>query len=63
MKSVCVLEEIQVVVRGEISPSFGKDLSCCFGESVHIFKKLELQRRHLEGLTNLELLQAIVSWN
>ena len=63
VKSVCVLEEIQAVVWGEISPNFRKDLGCCFGELVHIFKKLGLQRRYLEGLTNPELLQATISWN
>ena len=46
VKSICILEEIRAVVRGEISPCFGrgqaavqgeispyfgKDLSCCSG--------------------------------
>ena len=34
-----------------------------FGESIHVFKKFGLQRRHLEGLTNPEFSRAAISWN
>ena len=42
MKSICVLEKIQVAIRGEISLCFRRDLGCYFGmESVHVLEKIQ----------------------